>query len=84
MDSLLCRPGTSETGSLSSRWMVVLWIAQAKRQHSATKVRVGAHFIKATEEHYGPEYIRLLRSVVVSNVLQHPQQRKEMDILLEF
>lgn len=47
MDSPLCRPGTSETGGLSSRWMVVLWIAQAKQQHPSTKVRVGAHFIKS-------------------------------------
>lgn len=84
MDSPLCRPGMSETRGLSSRWMVVLWIAPAKQQHPSTKVRVGAHFIKAIEEHYGPECIRLLRSAVVFNVSQHPQQTKEMDILLEY
>lgn len=84
MDSPVCRPGVSETGGLISRRVVVLWVSQAKQQYPSTKVTVGAHFIRTTETNYGPEYMRLLRSMVVSNVSQHPQQRKEMGSLLDY
>lgn len=84
MDLPVCRADMSETGGLLSGRMAVLWITQARQQHQSTKVTVGAHFIKATEAHYRPGYIRLLRSMAVSNASQHPQQRKEMGSLLDY
>lgn len=39
-----------ETGDLISRKMVVLWLTQAKQQHTPTKDKVSSLFIKGSRD----------------------------------